>query len=105
MLNCMIRGSCMYVCMYVCMCIILVYPTDRCKCIAMCSCDMWFSSSVVACRDGIPEALGSSPGRFRLFFSPSLIYVCMYMYVCMYVCMYVYSHLFYKLDLNLFCTR
>ena len=26
---------------------------------------MWFGSSVVECRDGFPEALGSNPGRIR----------------------------------------
>ena len=30
---------------------------------------MWFGSSVVECRDGIPEALGSNPGRARYFFT------------------------------------
>ena len=30
---------------------------------------MWFGSSVVECRDGIPEALGSNPGRARCFFT------------------------------------
>ena len=29
---------------------------------------MWFDSSVVECRNGIPEALGSSPGCARYFF-------------------------------------
>ena len=27
--------------------------------------DMWFGSSVVKCRDGVSEALGSNPGRAR----------------------------------------
>ena len=31
---------------------------------------MWFGSSVVDCRDGIPEALGSNPGRARYFSPP-----------------------------------
>ena len=32
--------------------------------------DMWFGRSVVGCRNGIPEALGSNPGRARQFSPP-----------------------------------
>ena len=28
---------------------------------------MWFGSSLVECRDGFPEAVGSKPGRARYF--------------------------------------
>ena len=30
--------------------------------------DIWFGSSVVECRGGIPEALGSNPGGAIFFF-------------------------------------
>ena len=66
------------------LCSILVFPTDRCKCIAMKSVtgiwwyivrqiDMWFGSSVVECRNDIPEALGSHPGQARYFFTTCYI--------------------------------
>ena len=36
--------------------------------------DMWFGSSVVEFRDGIPEVVGSNPGRARYFFTTC--YIC-----------------------------
>ena len=33
-------------------------------------CEMWFGSSVIECRDSIPEALGSNPSRARYFSPP-----------------------------------
>ena len=54
-------------------CSILVYPTDRCKCIFMFLVldyilrliDLWFDISMVECRKCIPEETGLKPNIFR----------------------------------------
>ena len=52
----------MYMCSYVVVNMCLVRQID-----------MWFSSSVVECRDSVPEVLDSNPGRARYFFTTCYI--------------------------------